>query len=35
MSKSQTTGSGISLALGPRFLTEAFLPDADYADHLR
>jgi hypothetical protein len=37
MSKSQTTspGIGINLALGLRFLTEAFLSDADYAAHLR
>jgi hypothetical protein len=39
MSKSQTTSpgtrTGINLAMGPRFLTEAFLPDADCAAHLR
>jgi hypothetical protein len=37
MSRSQTPspGTGINLAWGPRFLTEAFLSDADYEAHLR
>jgi hypothetical protein len=36
MSRSQTTspGPGINLAQGSRFLTGAFLSDADYQAHL-
>jgi hypothetical protein len=43
VSKSQTTspgtgtgtGTGINLAVEPRLLTSALLPDADYEDRLR
>jgi hypothetical protein len=37
MSKRQTIspGTGINLALMLRFLTEAFMSDADYEAHLR